>query len=94
MAFNHPNSKFSITQFALFEYLHWFVGTTETAVNSIVLIDEIELHLHPAWQRKLVQALREEQSNNQYIITTHSPFVKQLFFEDDIIELGDLGEQL
>ncbi|EDN71662.1 hypothetical protein BGS_0615 [Beggiatoa sp. SS] len=28
VAFNHPNSKFSITQFALFEYLHWFVGTT------------------------------------------------------------------
>ncbi len=31
---------------------------------------------------------------NRRIITTHSPFVKQLFFEDDIIELGDLGEQL
>jgi predicted ATP-dependent endonuclease of OLD family len=66
----------------------------ETAVNSIVLIDEIELHLHPAWQRKLLQALRADQSNNQYIITTHSPFIKQLFFEDEIIELGELGEQL
>lgn len=77
------------------QILRVLVGlVTETAVNSIVLIDEIELHLHPAWQRKLVQALREDQSNNQYIITTHSPFVKQLFFEDEIIELGDLGEQL
>ena len=66
----------------------------ENTVNSIILIDEVELHLHPIWQRKLVQALREDKSNNQYIFTTHSPFVKQLFFEDEIIELGDLGEQI
>jgi predicted ATP-dependent endonuclease of OLD family len=65
---------------------------SETAVNSIVLIDEVELHLHPAWQRKLVQALREDKSNNQYIFTTHSPFVRQLFSQDEIIDLGDLGE--
>ena len=66
----------------------------ETTINSIVLIDEVELHLHPVWQRKLVQALREDKSNNQYIFTTHSAIVKQLFFENEIIELGDLGEQV
>jgi predicted ATP-dependent endonuclease of OLD family len=77
------------------QILRVLVGlVAETAVNSIVLIDEVELHLHPAWQRKLVQALRTDHSNNQYILTSHSPFVKQLFFEDEIVELGKLGEQV
>jgi len=75
------------------QILRILVGlVSERAKNSIVLIDEVELHLHPAWQAKLVQVLREDaESNNQYIFTTHSPFVKQLFYDDEIIELGDLG---
>ncbi|MBW1615012.1 MAG: AAA family ATPase [Deltaproteobacteria bacterium] len=66
----------------------------ETAENSIVLIDEIELHLHPAWQRKLIETLRNDSLNNQYVFTTHSQFVKQLFFDDEIIDLGDLDESI
>ncbi|MFI3154845.1 MAG: AAA family ATPase [Methylococcaceae bacterium] len=76
------------------QILRILVGlVSERAKNSVVLIDEVELHLHPAWQTKLIQVLREDsQSNNQYIFTTHSPFIKQLFYEDEIIDLGDLGE--
>lgn len=76
------------------QILRILVGlVSERAKNSIVLIDEVELHLHPLWQRKLIHTLREDkESNNQYIFTTHSPFVKQLFYEDEIIDLGDLGE--
>ena len=43
--------------------------------NGIVLIDEIDLHLHPAWQRKIVHLLPETFPNCQFIITTHSPQV-------------------
>jgi len=64
----------------------------ETAKNSIVLIDEIELHLHPQWQRRLIEVLRELPDNNQYIITTHSPYIRDLFYQDEVINLGDLGE--
>jgi predicted ATP-binding protein involved in virulence len=61
------------------------------AVNSIVLIDEVELHLHPAWQRKLLSVLKNDKTlNNQYIFTTHAPFVKDFFSNDEIIELGSL----
>jgi predicted ATP-dependent endonuclease of OLD family len=91
------NTEYDLLQMSSGEHqiLSVLVGlVAETAVNSIVLIDEVELHLHPVWQKKLVQALREDKSDNQYIFTTHSPFVKQLFFEDEIIELGDLGEQV
>lgn len=74
------------------QILRILVGlVSERAKNSIVLIDEIELHLHPAWQARLIQVLREDKErNNQYIFTTHSPFVKGLFYDDEIIDLGAL----
>jgi len=40
--------------------------------QGIVLIDEIDLHLHPSWQRKVVTKLREIFPNIQFVITTHS----------------------
>lgn len=43
--------------------------------SGIVLIDEIELHLHPQWQRKIVPRLQTTFPNCQFIITTHSPQV-------------------
>jgi predicted ATP-binding protein involved in virulence len=39
---------------------------------GIVLIDEVELHLHPAWQREAVVRLRQTFPNCQFIVTTHS----------------------
>ena len=41
--------------------------------EGIVLIDEIELHMHPSWQRKVLGVLRRTFPNIQFIITTHSP---------------------
>lgn len=64
--------------------------TAETAKNSIVLIDEVELHLHPTWQKRLIYVLREDSYNNQYIFTTHSPAVMKLFYDSEIISLGAL----
>lgn len=43
--------------------------------EGIVLIDEVELHLHPAWQRMVVRKLTETFPNCQFIITTHTPQV-------------------
>jgi predicted ATP-binding protein involved in virulence len=42
------------------------------AGNGIVLIDEIELHLHPAWQRDVVHLLQKTFPNCQFLISTHS----------------------
>ena len=91
------NTEYDLLQMSSGEHqvLRILVGmVAEVAINSIVLIDEVELHLHPVWQERLIEALREEPDNNQYIITTHSPVVKQLFFENEIIELGEKGEPL
>lgn len=43
--------------------------------NGIVLIDEIDLHLHPSWQRKVIPQLQKIFPNLQFIVTTHSPLV-------------------
>lgn len=43
--------------------------------HGIILIDEIELHLHPEWQQKIVLILKRSFPNLQFIITTHSPHV-------------------
>lgn len=43
--------------------------------EGVVLIDEIDLHLHPKWQRTVVMSLERTFPNCQFIITTHSPQV-------------------
>lgn len=43
--------------------------------NGVVLIDEIELHMHPSWQRKVLRKLKDTFSDIQFIITIHSPIV-------------------
>jgi predicted ATP-binding protein involved in virulence len=47
----------------------------ENALNGrgIVLIDEIDLHLHPAWQRMIISNLHKTFPNCQFIVSTHSP---------------------
>lgn len=43
--------------------------------SGIVLIDELDLHLHPNWQWKVIKALRETFPKVQFIATTHSPII-------------------
>ena len=43
--------------------------------EGIILIDEIELHLHPQWQSEVVKKLKKTFPNCQFILTTHSPQV-------------------
>jgi predicted ATP-binding protein involved in virulence len=42
---------------------------------ALVMIDEIELHLHPTWQRQVLRRLTSTFKNCQFIVTTHSPLV-------------------
>lgn len=42
---------------------------------ALVMIDEIELHLHPKWQRDVLQRLRDTFQACQFVVTTHSPLV-------------------
>jgi predicted ATP-binding protein involved in virulence len=44
---------------------------------GVVLIDEIDIHLHPNWQRRVVDDLRRAFPCVQFIATSHSPFIVQ-----------------
>ena len=56
--------------------LNEFDGAEAPArVEGVVLIDEIDLHLHPRWQRVALPRLREAFPRLQFIISTHSPQV-------------------
>ena len=62
--------------------------------HGIVLIDELELHLHPKWQREIVEKLKSTFPNVQFISTTHSPFVIQSLQPGELINLDpeEFGE--
>ena len=61
---------------------------------GIVLIDEIDLHLHPRWQRRVVGDLKRAFPKVQFIVTTHSPSVIQSLRPGELIKLdgGMRGE--
>jgi predicted ATP-binding protein involved in virulence len=44
-------------------------------IGGIVMIDEVDLHLHPTWQQQVLGALRATFPKLQFIVTTHSPQV-------------------
>jgi len=50
-----------------------FLGNPLKDGSAIVLIDELELHLHPKWQRTIIENLTRTFPNCQFIATTHSP---------------------
>lgn len=58
---------------------------------GIVLIDEIEMHLHPSWQQKILQQLVAAFPNVQFICTTHSPQVLSTVRPESIRTIHDEG---
>ena len=58
-------------------------STNPLAEPAIVLIDEIDLHLHPKWQRKIMNNLSKHFINTQFIATAHSPLMVQEAIESN-----------
>ena len=65
--------------------------------EGVILIDEIDLHLHPAWQRRAVTNLTKVFPNVQFVVTTHSPqilsevapeSIRLLYQEDNLIKFS------
>lgn len=52
-------------------------GKVLQETTGVVLIDELDLHLHPRWQRRVIEDLRRTFPHIQFICTTHSPFLIQ-----------------
>ena len=62
--------------------------------EAVVLIDEIELHLHPKWQQRILDDLRRTFPNAQFIVSTHSPQVLTTVEPQRIVELAREGDRI
>ncbi|MEW4290659.1 AAA family ATPase [Rossellomorea marisflavi] len=59
---------------------------------GVVLIDELDLHLHPSWQRRIVNDLKRTFPKVQFIVTTHSPFIIQSLEEGELRRLHEVDD--
>ena len=75
---NSSGDKFDINELSSGEkqlFLRTLAIRMLNPENSIILIDEPELSLHPKWQQRIVDVYRKIGKNNQIIIATHSPHI-------------------
>ena len=61
---------------------------------GMVLIDEIDVHLHPKWQRQVVRDLKETFPRVQFVCTSHSPFIIQSLQAGELRTLDQSGAPL
>jgi len=61
--------------------------------NCIIFIDEPELSLHVDWQRQLFPILQRQQSSNQFVIATHSPFIYSKYPDKEVAIDPNRGDQ-
>ena len=66
-----------------------FNGEAARLTPGVVLIDEIDLHLHPKWQRRVVEDLKRTFPKIQFFATTHSPFIIQSLKANELINLDN-----
>ncbi|QDK78257.1 AAA family ATPase [Spirosoma sp. KCTC 42546] len=63
------------------------------AEPAVCLVDEIDLHLHPKFQRTIIQFLTDTFPNTQFIVTAHSPLIVQSAEDANVILLKREGDE-
>lgn len=72
--------------------LNGFLGSNAVKFTpGVVLIDEVDLYLHPLWQKTVLRDLMKAFPNVQFIVTTHSPFIVQSLREGELISFDDVS---
>lgn len=67
-------------------------GEANIKTEGVILIDELDLHLHPKWQRNIIASLQSSFPKIQFICTTHSPFLIQSLNKGKLIQLGEVHD--
>ena len=92
---NSSGDKFDINELSSGEkqlFLRTLAIKMLNPQNSIILIDEPELSLHPKWQQRIVDVYKKIGKNNQIIIATHSPHILGSVKKENIMLLDKDGE--
>ena len=66
-------------------------GKLKIVKGGVVMIDEIDAHLHPEWQREIGFWLKQHFPNIQFLVTTHSPIICQAADENGLFVLPEPG---
>ena len=68
-------------------------GSNLETAHGVVLVDEIETHLHPRWKMRVMSSLREAFPRIQFIVTTHDPLCVRGMDDGEVIVLvrNELG---
>lgn len=84
----------------IFSITDWIEGVNEGADRLIekaqgtVLIDEVDVHLHPEWQARIMGILRAFFPQLQFIVTTHSPYVIASANANEVIRIEKLTDDM
>lgn len=65
-----------------------------TEAEGIILIDEIDMHLHPKWQWKILDTLQDNFPKIQFVVATHSPIIISSNKGANLIQLIDCNEAI
>ncbi len=82
IAFRDLADGYKSTLLWITDFLGWALAsgrTPATSLDGIVIIDEIEQHLHPKWQKRVISDLRNMWPQVQFFAATHSPLVARSF---------------
>jgi predicted ATPase len=63
-----------------------------TEMNGVVLVDEIDLHLHPSWQRSIASTVSNALPMLQFVFTTHSPIVAGTLDASNVFMMDDRSD--
>jgi predicted ATP-binding protein involved in virulence len=69
-------------------------ANANSETEGVVLIDELDLHLHPAWQQNIVRNLKETFPRIQFVASTHSPFIIQEMEDDEVYKINSTADNI
>ncbi len=83
----------SVFQIMVGVFKMFFENATEDELfymkDGVVLVDEIDCHIHPRWQKNILSSFKELFPNCQFIVTTHSPYIVESVSDNEIVRIGD-----
>lgn len=94
------SSGFKSVLSLIFSIVNWIEGVNDGEkrlmdnATGTVLIDELETHLHPAWQKTILKTITQIFPSLQFIVTTHSPYVIASVSKGQVIMLPSISSDL
>ena len=83
-----------LVDFAARMFEHYPDSDNPLREPAVVLIDEIDLHLHPRWQQQIVAYLTDKFPRTQFVVTAHSPLVVQAAEDANLVLLRREGDHV